>query len=134
MYMCEHTWRSHRSTQLSFFWFEAGYLTTAWSSPVHVGWMAREHQGADCLSILGHRMETVFHHAQLFMWDIGIKLRSSCFCSKCFTDQVISLGLRQLLTFAMETLFGRLIFSTIHDPHLLRCFWGLRSGFGSLRL
>lgn len=131
VHMCAHTCRGQRSSaQVSFSCLRRGIpLLPGLTSSCGI-WLAREHEGADCLSILGRRMTTMFHHAQLFMWDIGIKLRSSCLCFKYFTDQVFSLGPRQL-TFTMEVLFGRLPFITVQVPHLLHSFCAL---LPSLRL
>lgn len=52
----------------------------AWSLTIfRLGYVASEPQGSFCLSVPSAWMTIMFHHSEIFMWFLGVRLKSSCF-------------------------------------------------------
>lgn len=83
MYVCASVSRNQRSTSdvipqlLSMLVSETESLTGTWDSPSSLVWMSSKLQQATWLSLLAARIASACHHAQLFVWVVGVKLSVS---------------------------------------------------------
>lgn len=78
--------RGHRQPQVSFFWCYPPHCCTGrarnWYLTIRLDRVARKPPGTCLFSSPRGDITTVYHHARLVAWVLGIVLESSCLCGK----------------------------------------------------